>query len=183
MYADSRQEPHWYAIQTRSRHEKMVRDQLAAKSIKHLLPLWRKRSIWKDRVKYVEVPLFSGYLFGYFALLEKVVVLETFGVARIVGVNGTAVPVPDEQITAVRTMVEHSLPYDPHPYLVEGMRVRIKCGVLMGAEGILTEKRQRHRLVISMDLIQQGVAVEVDIANVEPLELRPQGTCKPSFCS
>ncbi len=166
MYADSRQEPHWYAIQTRSRHEKMVRDQLAAKSIKHLLPLWRKRSIWKDRVRYVEVPLFSGYLFG-----------------RIVGVNGTAVPVPDEQIAAVLTMVEHRLPYDPHPYLVEGMRVRIKCGVLMGAEGILTEKRQRHRLVISMDLIQQGVAVEVDIANVEPLELRPQGACKPSFCS
>ena len=183
MYADSRQEPHWYAIQTRSRHEKMVRDQLAAKSIKHLLPLWRKRSLWKDRVKYVEVPLFSGYLFGYFALLEKVTVLETFGVARIVGVNGTAVPVPDEQITAVRTMVEHRLPYDPHPYLVEGMRVRIKCGPLIGAEGILIEKRQKHRLVISMDLIQQGVAVEVDIANVEPLDLRPQGNCKPSFCS
>ena len=183
MYADSRQEPHWYAIQTRSRHEKMVRDQLAAKSIKHLLPLWRKRSIWKDRVKYVEVPLFSGYLFGYFALLDKVTVLETFGVAHIVGVNGTAVPVPDEQITAVRTMVEHRLPYDPHPYLVEGMRVRIKCGVLMGAEGILIEKRQTHRLVISMDLIQQGVSVEVDIAHVEPLELRPQRPCKLSFGS
>jgi transcription antitermination factor NusG len=183
MDADSRQEPHWYAIQTRSRHEKMVRDQLAAKSIKHLLPLWRKRSIWKDRVKYVEVPLFSGYLFGYFALLEKVTVLESFGVARIVGVNGTAVPVPDDQIAAVRTMVEHRLPYDPHPYLVEGMRVRIKCGVLMGAEGILIEKRQRHRLVISMDLIQQGVSVEVDIANVEPLELRPQRPCTPPFGS
>ena len=161
----------------------MVRDQLAAKSIKHLLPLWRKRSIWKDRVKYVEVPLFSGYLFGYFALPDKVTVLETFGVARIVGVNGTAVPVPDEQITAVRTMVEHRLPYDPHPFLVEGMRVRIKCGVLMGAEGILIEKRQRHRLVISMDLIQQGVSVEVDIAHVEPLELRPQRPCKLSLGS
>ena len=175
MYADSRQEPHWYAIQTRSRHEKMVRDQLAAKSIKQLLPLWRKRSIWKDRVKYVEVPLFSGYLFGYFALLEKVTVLETFGVARIVGVNGTAVPVPDEQITAVRTMVEHRLPYDPHPYLVEGMRVRIKCGPLIGAEGILIEKRQRHRLVISVELIQQAVAVDVESADVEPLELRLSG--------
>jgi len=183
MFADSRQQPYWYAIQTRSRHEKMVRDQLAAKRIMHLLPLWRKRSIWQDRVKYVEVPLFSGYLFGHFALQEKVAVLETFGVARIVGVNGTAVPVPDEQITAVRTMIEHRLPYDPHPYLVEGMRVRIKRGVLIGAEGTLIEKRHQHRLVISMDLIQQAVAVHVDIADVEPLELRPQGALKPPFGS
>ena len=173
MYIDSREQPHWYAIQTRSRHEKMVRDQLAAKSITHLLPLWRKRSIWKDRVKYIEVPLFSGYLFGHFALQDKVAVLETFGVARIVGVNGTAVPVPEEQITAVRTMVEHRLPYDPHPYLVEGMRVRIKRGMLTGAEGTLIAKRGRHRLVIGMDLIQQAVAVDVDSADVEPLELRP----------
>src|SRR5215475_1598651 len=105
MDADSRQQPHWYVIQTRSRHEKLVRDQLAAKSITHLLPLWRKRSIWKDRVKYVEVPLFSGYLFGYFALQDRIAVLETVGVARLVGINGKAVPVPDEQITAVRTMI------------------------------------------------------------------------------
>jgi transcription antitermination factor NusG len=169
MDADSRQQPHWYAIQTRSRYEKIVRDQLAAKSITHLLPLWRKRSIWKDRVKYVEVPLFSGYLFGYFALQERVAVLETIGVARIVGMNGTAVPVPEEQIAAVRTMVEHRLSYGPHPYLVEGMRVRVTRGVLLGAEGILIAKRGRHRLVISMDLIQQAVTVDVDSADVEPL--------------
>jgi transcription antitermination factor NusG len=172
MYTDSRQQPYWYAIQTWSRQEKMVRDQLAAKSITHLLPLWRKRSIWRDRVKYIEVPLFSGYLFGYFALQEKVTVLETFGVVRIVGVNGTAVPVPEKQIAAVRTMVEHRLSYDPHPHLVEGMRVRITSGVLTGAEGILIAKKGRHRLVISIDLIKQTVAVDVDSADVEPLELR-----------
>jgi transcription antitermination factor NusG len=179
MCADSREQPHWYAIQTWSRHEKMVRDQLAAKRITHLLPLWRKRSLRQDRVKYVEVPLFSGYLFGYFALLEKVAVLDTFGVARIVGMKGTAVPVPEEQIAAVRTMVEHRLLYDPHPYLVEGMRVRITRGVLMGAEGTLIEKRQRHRLVISVELIQQAVAVDVESADVEPLERRPRGISTP----
>jgi transcription antitermination factor NusG len=105
-------------------------------------------------------------------------VLETCGVARIVGTKGTAVPVPDEQIAAVRTMAEHRLLYDPHPYLVEGMRVRITRGVLMGAEGTLIEKRQRHRLVISMELIQQAVAVDVDSADVEPLERRPQRISK-----
>src|ERR687893_1760529 len=85
---ESWQSPQWYAIQTRSRHEKMVRDQLAAKNIMHLLPLWWKRSQWKDRVKMVEVPLFTGYLFGHFALQTRLEVLNTFGVARLVSLNG-----------------------------------------------------------------------------------------------
>jgi transcription antitermination factor NusG len=175
MFAESVEQSFWFAIQTRSRHEKVVRDQLAAKSITHLLPLWRKRSIWKDRVKFVDVPLFSGYLFGYFALQDKIAVLETVGVARLVGINGKPMPIPEEQIVAVRTMMEHRLPCSPHPYLVEGMRVRIKCGLLAGAEGILIAKKQRHRLVISLDIIHQAVAVDVDSAAIEPLDARPQG--------
>ena len=155
-------------------------DQLAAKSITHLLPLWRKRSIWKDRIKLVDVPLFGGYLFVYFALQDRIPVLETVGVARIVAFNGRPVPIPDEQIAAVRTMMEHRLPCSPHPYLVEGMRVRIKYGLLAGAEGILMARRQKHRLVISLDIIQQAVAVDVDSAEVEPLELRPPKPLSPS---
>jgi transcriptional antiterminator NusG len=183
MFAESIEQSYWYAIQTRSRHEKVVRDQFAAKSITHLLPLWRKRSIWKDRVKFVDVPLFGGYLFGYFPLQDRVAVLETVGVARIVGLNGRPVPIPDEQIATVRTMMDQGLPCSPHPYLVEGMRVRIKRGLLAGAEGILIAKKQRHRLVISVDIIQQAVAVDVDSADVEPLELRPQETYKLSLGS
>jgi transcription antitermination factor NusG len=178
MFAESMEQPYWYAIQTRSRHEKVVRDQLAAKSITHLLPLWRKRSVWKDRIKYIDVPLFGGYLFSYFALQDRIPVLETVGVVRIVGINGKPMPIPDEQITAVRTMMQHRLPCSPYPYLVEGMRVRIKSGLLAGAEGILLAKKQRHRLVISVDLIQQSVAVDVDSAEVEPLEPRPLETPK-----
>lgn len=179
MLVQSAEQPHWYALQTRSRHEKVVRDQLAAKGIMHLLPLWRKRSVWKDRIKVIEVPLFGGYLFSYFALQDRITVLETIGVARIVGINGKPVPVPDEQIAAVRTMVEQRLPYDPHPYLAEGMRVRIKRGVLAGAEGILITKKQKHRLVISVDLIQQAVAVDVDSVDVEPLDFRPWTASSP----
>jgi len=183
MFVESVEQPYWFAIQTRSRHEKVVRDQLAAKSITHLLPLWRKRSIWKDRVKFVEIPLFSGYLFGHFALQDKVAVLETVGVARLVSINGAPVPIPDEQIVAVRTLMEHRLPCSPHPYLVEGMRVRIKCGLLAGTEGILIAKKQKHRLVISVDIINQAVAVEVDSAAIEPLEFRPQQASKPAVGS
>ena len=170
MFAESVEQSFWYAIQTRSRHEKVVRDQLAAKSITHLLPLWRKRSIWKDRVKFVDVPLFSGYLFGYFALQDKIAVLETVGVARLVGINGKPMSIPEAQIVAVCTMMEHRLPCSPHPYLVEGMRVRIKYGLLAGAEGILIAKRQHHRLVIRVDIIHQAVAVDIDSAAIEPLD-------------
>jgi transcriptional antiterminator NusG len=174
MFAESVEQPNWYAIQTQSRHEKVVRDQLAAKSITHLLPLWRKRSVWKDRVKFVDVPLFSGYLFGYFALQDKIAVLETVGVARLVGINGKPLPILEEQIVAVRTLMEHRLPCSPHPYLVEGMRVRIKCGLLAGAEGILIAKKQRHRLVIRVDIIHQAVAVDIDSAAIEPLDPCPR---------
>jgi hypothetical protein len=92
-------------------------------------------------------------------------------------------PIPDEQITAVHTMMQHRLPCSPYPYLVEGMRVRIKSGFLAGAEGILLAKKQRHRLVISVDLIQQAVVVDIDSAEVEPLEVRPLETPKHTLSS
>lgn len=170
MVNDDLHHPYWYAIQTRSRHEKVVRDQLAAKGITHLLPLWRKRSVWKDRIKIIELPLFSGYLFGHFALLQKIDVLEVFGIVRIVGLAGRPIAVPDEQIEAIQTVVTQKLPYDPYPYLKEGMRVRIKHGVLAGVEGLLvTKKQQQQRLVISVDLIQQSVIVNIDSIDVEPV--------------
>ncbi len=162
-------EPFWYAIHTRSRHEKVVRDQFAAKEITHLLPLHLKRSQWKDRKKWIEVPLFGGYIFANFALQNKLQVLQTVGVVRLVGLNGTAEPVPEEQIETIRKMVESELPYDLHPYLREGMFVRVMRGPLQGAEGILIEKKKNYRFVISVDLIQKSVGVDIDSADVEPV--------------
>jgi transcriptional antiterminator NusG len=167
-------EPLWYAIHTRSRHEKVVRDQFAAKEITHLLPLHRKRSRWKDRVKMIEVPLFGGYIFAHFALQNKLQVLQTVGVVRLVGLHGTAEPVPEEQIETIRKMVAYDLPYDPHPYLKEGMLVRVVRGPLQGAEGILVEKKKNYRFVISIDLIQKAVAVDIDSADVEPVYEEPE---------
>jgi transcription antitermination factor NusG len=118
----------------------------------------------------VEVPLFSGYIFGHFPLKHKLEVLQTVGVVRIVGLNGYPLPVPTEQIEAVQTMITQHLHYDPHPFLQEGMRVRVKRGVLRGAEGILVAKKQHYRLVISVDLIQKSVAVDIDSADVEPMD-------------
>lgn len=166
---DVTQQVVWYAIQTRSRHEKVVRDQLAAKGITHLLPLHVKRSVWKDRVKMIEVPLFGGYMFGHFALADRLSVLQTVGVVRLVGLASGPEPVPDDQIEAIRAMIESRMPYDPHPYLREGMRVQVQRGPLAGAEGVLVEKKKHYRLVINVDLIQKSVAVDIDSADVEPI--------------
>lgn len=170
MEVDQLEQPAWYVLRTRSRHEKRVRDQLAAKGIHHFLPLWQKRSVWKDRIKMVELPLFSGYLFVSLALQERLPVLQTAGVAGFLAFQGHPVPVPDGEIEAVQCMVTRRLRYEPHPFLHEGMRVRVKNGLLSGAEGVLVARRQHYRLVVNVELIHQAVAVEIDSADVEALD-------------
>jgi transcription antitermination factor NusG len=162
-------QPCWYAIQTHSWYEKRVRDQLTTKAITTFLPLWQQRRRWTDRVKVIELPLFRGYLFGYFTFQQKFDVLTTVGVARLVSFNGAPVSIPEEQIEAVRMLVTHQLRYDPHLYLTEGMRVRVTHGLLAGVEGILVLKKSAMRLVIQIELIHRAVAVDIDSTEVKPL--------------
>jgi transcriptional antiterminator RfaH len=162
-------QPCWYAIQTHSWYEKRVRDQLTTKAITTFLPLWQQRRRWTDRVKVMEVPLFRSYLFGYFTFQHKFAVLTTVGVARLVSCNGAPVPIPEAQIEAVRLLVTHQLRYDPHPSLVEGMRVRVTHGLLAGVEGILVLKKSAARLLIQIEFIQQAVAVDIDSTAVQSL--------------
>ena len=159
----------WYALRTRSRHEKIVRDQLANQGIEPLLPTVKRLSQWKDRKKEIEVPLFSGYCFVRFASEHKLPVLKTIGVVDIVGNGHSPEPIPDEEIGALRTLMASVLPYDPHPYLYEGMQVEVVRGPLQGVHGILLRKEKRHRLVLGVRLIQQAAAVEIDVSDVVPV--------------
>lgn len=161
---------HWYALRTRSRHEKLVRDQLAQQGIEPLLPTVKRLSQWKDRKKEVEVPLFSGYCFVRFTSDQKLPVLKTVGVVDIVGGGQRPEPIPDEEITAIQTLIASVLPYDPHPYLQEGMKVEVIRGPLQGLQGILLRKEKRHRLILGVRLIQQAAAVEIDTADVVPIQ-------------
>ena len=158
----------WYALRTRSRHEKIVRDQLANQGIEPLLPTVTRLSQWKDRKKEIEVPLFSGYCFVHFASEQKLPVLKTIGVVDIVGPSHCPEPIPDEEIAALRILMTTVLPYDPHPYLHEGMMVEVIRGPLQGVRGILLRKEKRHRLVLGIRLIQQAAAVEIDVNDVAP---------------
>ena len=160
--------PRWFALRTRSRHEKLVRDQLKNQGLEPLLPTVKRLSQWKDRKKEIEVPLFSGYCFVRIVLEHKVPVLKTIGVVDIVGSSHRPEAIPDEEIEAIKTLMKSVLPYDPHPYLQEGMKVEVVRGPLQGVRGILLRKDKRHRLVLGVRLIQQAAAVEIDVNDVVP---------------
>jgi transcriptional antiterminator NusG len=159
---------HWYALRTKSRHEKFVRDQLNKQGIEPLLPTVKRLSQWKDRKKEIEVPLFSGYCFVRFGKEGKLPVQKVVGVLEVVG-NKRPEPIPEEEIESLKTLMTSVLPYDPHPYLHEGMKVEVVRGPLQGAHGILLRKEKRHRLVIGVRLIQQAAAVEIDVNDVVPV--------------
>lgn len=165
--ADGR--PCWYALRTRSRHEKLVRDRLAKQGVERLLPTLKRLSQWKDRKKEIEVPLFSGYCFARFSWQDRLSVLMVPGVVTIVGSGAKPEAVPQEEIDAIQTLMTSTLPYDAHPYLREGMAVEVIRGPLEGVTGILLRKDKRYRLVISVHLIKQAAAVEIDAADVMPI--------------
>jgi transcription antitermination factor NusG len=159
----------WYAIWTRSRHEQVVREQLAMREIEAFLPTIPKWSRWKDRKKKIDWPLFPGYCFAHFDAANTLPVLKCTGVVNIVSFEGKPAPIPDYELDSIRLLVRSDIQYDPCPLLKEGAMVEVSGGPLKGVVGRLVRKdAARARLVLSVDLIGQGVSVEVDAADVRP---------------
>lgn len=156
----------WYAIWTRSRHEQVVREQLAQKGYEAFLPTIPKWSRWKDRKKKIDWPLFPGYCFARFDAQERLPVLKCAGVVSIVSFDGDIAPIPEQEIDGIRRLVESELQYDPCPLIREGMMVEVIHGPLKGVAGRLVRKGAHARLVLAVDLIGQAVSVEVDAADV-----------------
>jgi transcription antitermination factor NusG len=157
----------WYAVWTRSRAEKAVHDQLAAKSVEVFLPTVTRWSRWKDRRKKVDWPLFPGYCFARFDARDSLRVMTCNGVASIVSFDGKLAAVPDVEVESVRRLVTSGLQYDPCPFLKEGSRVEVVHGPLKGVVGLLVKKGPNARLVLSVDLISSAVSVTVDAADVK----------------
>jgi len=156
----------WFAIWTRSRHEQVVRDQIERKHLDAFLPTITRWSRWKDRKKRIDWPLFPGYCFARFNPDESLAVLKCTGVVKIISVDGKPAPIPEHEIEGIRRLIESDLQYDPCPLIREGMMVEVTHGALKGVVGRLVRKGAHARLVLSVDLIGQGVSVEVDAADV-----------------
>jgi transcription termination/antitermination protein NusG len=165
-----RPRPLWYALYTRSHCEQLVCDQLAAKGFHIFLP---KIDAWSQRAgkgHLISEPMFPGYLFLQYAIAKSgyIEVRKARGLVCILG-EGWDKPsiVPDAEIKAIQTTLRASMPVMPHPYLREGQRVRITQGSLRGVEGILIQsKLAKGLLILSVDLLQRSIAVEIDCSVV-----------------
>ena len=161
--------PHWYAAYTCANHEKRVAAELQARAVEQFLPLYSSVRRWKDRRVNLELPLFPGYVFVRLALRDRLRVLQIPSVVRLVGFNGLPTALPDTEMEVLRSGLSERLRAEPHPFLTVGRRVRIKSGPFAGLEGILKRKKSNLRVVISLEIIQRSVAVDVDAADVLPL--------------
>lgn len=159
--------PNWYALFTRHQHEKSVAFALSNKNHEVYLPLYRSVRQWQDRAKQLWFPLFPCYVFIREGMDRQLQILTTPGIINIVGWSGRPAIVPQTQLDAVRRIMESCLVVETHPYLQSGDRVRVKTGPLMGLEGILTRKKGEALLVVSMEMLGQSAAVEVDVLDVE----------------
>lgn len=158
----------WYALRTRSRHEKVLDQELKRKGIESFLPIRKVMRQWSDRKQEVAEPLFKGYLFVRFPLKRRWDVLNSVGAVQLVGKsNAEPSPISDSEILSIQKFIETDLQIDPFPYLKEGQRVYIRSGPLRGVEGFVVRKDSHCRLVVSLDSIMQSVAISIDEACVE----------------
>jgi len=145
---------------------------LAAKGFEVFLPLFESTRRWKDRRKVLSLPLFPCYVFVRGAIERRLPVLTTPGVHMIISRGERVATVPEHEIDAIRRTVEGHFQVEPHPFLRCGERVRVVRGSLYGVEGVLTRKKNLYRLVISVEMLAQSVAVEIDAMDVVPVMQR-----------
>jgi transcription antitermination factor NusG len=159
----------WYAVSIRPRYEKLASQHLKQRGVCSFLPLYRSVRHWKDRRKELEMALFPGYIFVNIDAGDRLAVLRAPGALRFVTFQGQLAPVADSDVHALELSMAAGLGAQPHPYLRDGKRVRVKRGLLAGAEGIVVRRKDRFRLVLSIDLIMRSLMLEVDEADVEPI--------------
>ena len=159
----------WYALYTKSRHEKFIESALIKKGIEAFTPkvLFKKR--WSDRTKLIEEPLFKSYCFARFSFKNKIDVVSQSGVVNVVNFKGKYISVQDTVIDSLRVLMKNGVRFDPYPYLNIGAKVEIKNGPFKGVEGYILEKRNKNTvLVVSIEAIASSVKCIVDIDCVDP---------------
>jgi len=160
---------HWYAVYTKPCHEKRVAEHLEIRRVELFLPLYHCTRHWNNGCTVnLERPLFPNYVFVHIQVSERVRILELSSVLSIAGTSREPTPLPDEDIERLRS----GLPLvnvEPHPVLTVGERVRIRRGPLEGLSGIVSRKKNRFRVVLTLVLVMKSVAVEVCADDVEPI--------------
>jgi transcription antitermination factor NusG len=159
----------WYALYTRSRHERIVASHLTDKGYPVCFPSYRTQRKRVDRIVEIELPLFPGYIFCHFNATRRLPILTTPGVVEVIGAGKVPKPVEDHEIASLQSLICSGRPLQPWPFLRAGQRIRVRAGSMSGALGILLQAKNQHRLVVSITLLQRSVAVEIDQDYVEPV--------------
>jgi transcriptional antiterminator NusG len=162
----------WFALTVKPQHEKAVRQRLHSYRFETYLPLYRVKRQWSDREKTIELPLFPRYVFCRFSFEQRLTILRLPSVVSIAGFGGVPTPLDQQALELIRDLSESGISATPWPVVREGDRVRIRGGPLSGREGILLREKAGYRLVVSIEMLQRAVAVEIDREFLEPLEAK-----------
>jgi transcription antitermination factor NusG len=163
----------WYALRVKSRFENAVATHLTARGFESFLPMYKSQRRWSDRIREMEVPLFSSYVFCRFDPLNRFPVVSIPGIVNVVSIGKIPTAVDHSEIETIRAAVQSGLHHEPCSYLHVGQKVRIEQGPLNGVEGILLSFKGSQRLVLSITLLQRSMAVQVDEAWARPLDDEP----------
>jgi transcription antitermination factor NusG len=152
----------WFALSVTVRHEKVVSELLRNKGFETFLPLYKRRHQYARRLREFELPLFPGYLFCQTTLVQRLPIMTTPGVIRIIGAGRTPIPVDHREISSLKKAVEAGVPMEPHHFWQSGEIGRISSGPLAGVEGVVVKSKQSMRLILCVTLLQRAVMLEID---------------------
>jgi transcription antitermination factor NusG len=158
----------WHVLHVVANHEKHVARHLSIRSVEHYLPLYTERSRWTDRTVTLERPLLMGYIFVHLTPQNRLPLISTPGVIRLLGHSDSGI-VTSEEVSRIRQGLESGCVLRPHPNVRVGMPVRVREGAFAGVEGIVTQLRQRCKVIISLAAVQQSFSLESDLRDVEVL--------------
>lgn len=158
----------WYALRVRSNQERVAATHLRARGLEEFAPMYRTEQQWSDRKKKVDQFLFPGYVFCRVNPVDRLPALSVPGAITLIEFGSGPVPIPPNEIENVRKMVCSGLLVAPWPFLDAGQSVVIEQGPLSGVEGILQQIKKTFRLVVSIQILQRSVSVEIDRGWVRP---------------
>ena len=158
----------WIAIYTKSRHEKVVIQELENKNIEAYCPIFKERRQWSDRKRWVEFPLFRSYVFAKIELKNSIYILQAMGVHHIIKFQGNISIIPNEIIQNIKNMIGGGFRVEQVEYFVKGDEVIVVEGALKGMEGIVVKIKNENKLVLKVAAIQQAIAVQIHSGYLKP---------------
>ena len=158
----------WIAVYTKSRHEKVVIQELENKNIEAYCPIFKERRQWSDRKRWVEFPLFRSYVFAKIELKNSLYILQAMGVHHIIKFQGNISIIPDEIIQNIKSMIDGGFTIEQVEYFVKGDEVIVVDGPLKGMDGIVVKIKNENKLVLKVAAIQQAIAVQIHPGYLKP---------------